>query len=236
MVVFEPDEPDWGGDDDEEIIAAIPAPKAVPRPPAQPSRWQVRVGVDLGGVLLAKLPSAQLPTVQTTNDIGIKMGYVPGSVEWFADCVANYGAENVFVVSYVQSRRLRELFAAFLFAQDGLLHVSGIPRANLVWTDSRSDKRRPFVQNDLAHFIDDQVEVLVSIRSACWERHSARPEPALFLVPTAWTKGKFSDFGRTCSDAARASEGWGEAWAIYPQSSVGRVRPWEWAAGGATDS
>ena len=38
------------------------------------------------------------------------------------------------------------------------------PRASLVWPESRSDKRRPAVQNDLAHFIDDPVEVLVAIR------------------------------------------------------------------------
>jgi hypothetical protein len=186
--------------------------------------------------LIAKLPSAQLRTVRTTNDIGIKMGYEPGAVECFADCVANYGAENVFVVSYVLSRQLRELFVGFLFAQDGLLHTFGIPRANLVWTDSKSDKWRPFIEKNLTHFIDDQVEVLVSIRGACWERRSAIPPPSLFLVPTAWTNGKFNNFGRTCSDAARASESWSEAWAIYPQSSVGGVRPWEWPARGAADS
>ena len=96
-----------------------------------------------------------------------------------------------FVASYVQSRHLRELLADFLFVffeQDGLLHTSGIPKASLVWADSRSDKRRPFVQNDLTNFIDDQVEVLLSMRGACWERRSARPPTALFLVPTAWTK------------------------------------------------
>ena len=49
MVVFEPDEPDWGVNDDEEIIPAIPVPKTVLRPPARPSGLQVRVGVDLGG-------------------------------------------------------------------------------------------------------------------------------------------------------------------------------------------
>ena len=108
--------------------------------------------------------------------------------------------------------------------------------ANLVWTDSRSDKWRPFIEKNLTHFIDDQVEVLVSIRGACWERRSARPPPALFLVPTAWTNGKFNNFGRTCSDAARASESWSEAWAIYPQSSVGGVRPWEWVDRGAADN
>ena len=114
------------------------------------------------------------------------MGYAPGAVEWLAECVANYGAENVFVVSYVQSRRLRELFADFLFAQDGLLHAAGIPRANLAWASSRSVKCRPCVQSDLCHFIGDQVEALVSIRGARGERRHARPPPALFLVPTAW--------------------------------------------------
>ena len=64
------------------------------------------------------------------------MGYAPCAVEWF-ERVTNYGAENVFVVIYVQSRRLRELFAGFLCVQDGLLHAAGIPMANLVWTDSK---------------------------------------------------------------------------------------------------
>ena len=98
------------------------------------------------------------------------MGLAPGTVEWLAERLANYGAENVFVVSYVQSRRLRELLAGFLFVQGGLLHAAGIPVASLVWADSRPDKRRPFVQNDLTHFIDNHVEALVSTRGACWER------------------------------------------------------------------
>ena len=67
------------------------------------------------------------------------MGYAPGAVECFAERVANDGAENVFVVRCVQSRRLRVLFADFLFAHDRLLHAAGIPRANLVWTYSKSD-------------------------------------------------------------------------------------------------
>ena len=58
-----------------------------------------------GGVLLAKLTSGQLPTAQTPNDIGIVMGYAPGAVERLAECVNNYGANNVFVVSFVQSKR-----------------------------------------------------------------------------------------------------------------------------------
>ena len=52
------------------------------------------MGVDLGDVLLAKLPSGELPTVQTPNDVGIKMGYAPGAADWLADCVLNYGPKN----------------------------------------------------------------------------------------------------------------------------------------------
>ena len=66
VVLEETDMPDWGDDPDvEEISPAIPARTAAPRPPAQPSHRKVRLGVGLGGVLLAKLPSGQLPTVRT---------------------------------------------------------------------------------------------------------------------------------------------------------------------------
>ena len=68
------------------------------------------------------------------------MGYAPGAFEWFSDCVLNYGPENVCVVSFVQSRCLRELLASFLFVQDGLLHAADIPRASLAWANSRSGK------------------------------------------------------------------------------------------------
>ena len=130
VVLEEPDLPGWGDDDDvEEIIPAIPVPPAVPRPPAQPRRWKVRLGVGLGGVQLAKLPPGQLPTVQTPNDIGIMMGYAPGAVDWFAECVNNYEADSVFVLSVVHSKRLCALLLDVLFAQDGLLHAAGIPRA-----------------------------------------------------------------------------------------------------------
>ena len=68
MVVLEPDEPGWGDDEDVEgVIPAIPVPKAAPRPPAQPSRWMIRLGVGLGGVLLTKLPPGQPPTAQATE-------------------------------------------------------------------------------------------------------------------------------------------------------------------------
>ena len=69
----------------------------------------------------------------------------------------------------------RELFVDFLGAQDGLPHAEGISGG---WTNSRSDKCRPFVQNDLTHFIDDQVEILASTRACCGAAMKARPPPA----------------------------------------------------------
>ena len=54
------------------------------------------MGVGLGGVLLAKLPPGQLPTVQTPRDIGIKMGYAPDAVDWLAECgLAGLSAHGV---------------------------------------------------------------------------------------------------------------------------------------------
>ena len=227
------EEPDWGDDPAVEINPEIPVP--LPRPPGPARQGCVRLGVDLGGVLFAKMPARQLRTVRTANDIGIKMGCAPGAEQWLAECVRAYGPENVWVVSYVQSDRLRDLFARFLFAPDGLLQTARIPGANLVWTNSRSDKCRPFVEKNLTHFIDDQVEVLVSIRNACWERRQERPPPALFLVPTVWADGSRGDFERTRSDALGASGAdWRPAWHIFPQTSVAQVRPWhpDWATGG----
>ena len=123
--MVEPDELGCGDDEDvAEITPAIPVPPAVPRPPTQ-RRGGVGGGGSFGcgprGCAVAKLPSGELPTVQTPNNVGIKMGHVPGAVDWLADCVLNYGTDKVYVVSFVQRRRLRELLAEFLHAQDGLL-------------------------------------------------------------------------------------------------------------------
>ena len=164
-----------------------------------------------------------------------RWGMCPALLSGSPTASKNYGPDNVYVVGFVQSVRLRDLFAEFLFVQDGPLQTARVPGASLVWTNSRSDKRWSFVDKGLTHFIDDQVEALVSIRAACWERRERARPPALFLVPTAWANGRRSDFGRTCSDAARASKGWEEEWHIYPQITVGRVCPWDpdWAAGDA---
>ena len=95
------------------------------------------------------------------------------------------------------------------------------PRASHgVWTDSRSDKCRPFVQNGLTHFIDDQAEALVSIGVPAGSGETQDLHRHCSVCPRHGPIGKFSDFGWACSDAARTSAGWSEAWSIYPQSTV----------------
>jgi hypothetical protein len=176
------------------------------------------MGVDLGGVLLPKLPARLLPTIRTPEDVA-RLGLAR---EWFKECVHYCGPENVFIISYVGSPRLRDLFGRYLQGPSGLLTTTGIPPRNLVWTDSKIGKAAPFVAKALTHFVDDQVDVLTSIRAACWER--GRTHPTLLLVPTRWADGTSSDFERCCSSAARA--GYNVPWCIFPTRSLGDVRPW----------
>jgi hypothetical protein len=216
LVAAPEDEPDWGCSEDEQVLPEVQMPIAeVPR--ALPAHW-VRMGVDLGGVLLPKLPARQLRTIRTPEDVA-RLGLAR---EWFEECVHYCGPENVFIISYVGSPRLRDLFGRYLQGPSGLLTTTGIPPRNLVWTDSKIGKAEPFVANGLTHFVDDQVDVLTSIRAACWER--GRTPPTLFLVPTRWADGTSSDFERCCSSAARA--GYKVPWCIFPARSLGDVRPW----------
>ena len=84
------------------------------------------------------------PPPRNTQHILIRPGRVEGAKR------GNKKLENLKLPRVVRSRRR--------------LHAAGIPRASLVWPEPRSGKRRPVVRNDLTHFIDDQVEALVSIR------------------------------------------------------------------------
>ena len=214
--------PDWGGSDEDEVpVVTLPVPAQLPHTPAPIRRGWLRIGVDLGGVLLPKFPVNRLGKLRTPADLA-SLGYAPGVQEWFAECAAHCGPENIYVISYVSSQRLRALFSAFLCGPGGLLTVSGVPRENLTWTDTRAAKVQPFVPLFLTHFIDDQVEVLTAIRAACWEER--RAPPTLFLVPTQWADGKSTDFGRVCADAASA--GWQLPWCLFPARSAPDVRPW----------
>jgi len=199
-----------------------PQPKAMPRPV-----WRGRVGVDLGGVLLAKVRSTELGKARAAQDMRRLLQCTADSDGWLADCVANCGAGNVFVVSFVGWGK-RRLFEQFLFDSGGLLQRHGIQRGNLIWTDSREAKKTPFLDKNLDLFIDDQVEVLIAIRSHCWMHRRDRP-PALYLVPTAWDTKVAPNHAvqRVSADAVQANDGWrDDAWHIHAVRSVGAVRPW----------
>jgi len=222
LYAMDDDLPDWGPSSDEDEVAVVPpsVPQWLPRPPGR----RVRIGVDLGGVLLPKMPTNQLGKLRTQADLS-SLGYVPGAQEWFAEAVAQCGAEDIYVISYVSSQRLRNLFSSYVCGPSGLLTRWGVPRENLIWTDSKDSKAQPVIAKCLSHYIDDQVDVLTSIRAACWDRRLEAP--TLFLVPTQWAGGSSSHFGRVCADTANANQFWQLPWCLFPAPSVGDVRPWQ---------
>ena len=74
------DLPDWGGSCDEDEVAVVPppVPQSLPRPPpTPPGRRCVRIGVDLGGVLLPKFPTNRLGKLRAHADLfqlGLRAG------------------------------------------------------------------------------------------------------------------------------------------------------------------
>ena len=136
---------------------------------------------------------------------------------------SKHGAEDIYVISYVSSQRLRDLFSSYVRGPSGLLTRWGVPRENLIWTDSKASKAQPVIAKFLSHYIDDQVNVLTSIRADGWERRLEAP--TMFLVPTQWADGSSSHFGRVCADTANANTGWQLPLCLFPAPSVGDVRP-----------
>jgi len=175
-------------------------------------------------VLLSKVHGEALGRAKSVADMRQLMMAAPGAPEWLADCVAQLGADNVFVVSCVRSRKTRQLFEQFLFESGGLLQRVGINQQNHIWTDARDDKRWPSLQNALDVFIDDQLDVLLAIRMQCWQERRSNP-PMLYLVPTVWHRGA-ATWTRTWNDATRANDGWDAPWTITPMTPVAAVCPW----------
>ena len=81
--------------------------------------------------------------------------------------MAQCGPENIYVISYVSSQRLRKLLSLYVCGPSGLLTRLGVPRENLIWTDTKASKAPPVIAKFLSHFSADQVDVLTSIRAAC---------------------------------------------------------------------
>ena len=125
----------------------------------------------------------------------------------------------------MSSQRLRDLFSSYVCGPSGLLSRFGVPRENLIWTDTKASKAQPVIAKALSHFIDDQVNGLTSIRAACWEHRVAAP--TMFLVPTQWADESSSHFGRVCANTANANKSWHLPWCLFPVPSVGDVRPWQ---------
>lgn len=219
----------WGAADKAEGDVATAEPfddedMDVPVPRPLPQQRRRRVGVDLGGVLTPKLPMEELRRCRTRADVD-RIGFVPGASEWFRQTARECGPENLFIISYIRSQRVRDLFTDFL-GGSGLLHETGVPRENLIFTDARSGpdgKGHVFVRFHLTHFVDDQSEVLMDILDATWRDRREEPPLGLFLVPTCYFPEKFGDI-RCCHAAARKASQWGAPWCIYVAPSLADVQ------------
>ncbi|MFN9953563.1 MAG: hypothetical protein ACK55I_10710, partial [bacterium] len=131
-------EPDWDFDDDAEVLpeahATVPMDEAPRSPPAQ----MVRMGVDLGGVIMTKPLARMLPNIRIPQDVA--RGLAAGAREWLEERVAKCGAEHEFIISWVGLPRLRGVFGRYFLGVGGLMGATGVPRGNLVWADSRVGK------------------------------------------------------------------------------------------------
>ena len=136
------DEPDYDCDVD---TAALPEPPLIlpilELPQASQARTRARMGVDRGGVLVAKVPSRLLRTIRTPAYVAVMLA--AGAREWFQEYVLNCGRGSVFIISYVVSQRLRDMFSSYLFAGHGLIGATGVPVRNRVFTGSAVLKAAP---------------------------------------------------------------------------------------------
>ena len=94
--------------------------------------------------------------------------------------------------------------------------------AFLVWTGAAGATMEHFKARRLAHFVDDTIDVLTSIRAACWHFDHTRP-PSLHLAPTQWANGRTQDFAICQASAART---WcnNSPWVIVAARSLNNVR------------
>ena len=104
----------------------------------------------------------------------------------------------------------------------------------MIWTDERTGPRgkaAAFVSRRLTHFIDDQIDVLLDIREACFHHADYMTvRPSLYLVPTVWdvrfkTSPSENSRRRCLNDIRRANEGWVQEWHIQLADSVTAVHP-----------
>ena len=237
LMALPEDDEDDGGDDGEMEAAADNNPEPLVLPSVVGFRRagvRPRLGVDLGGVLLPKFDGRDLRGL-SIEDLR-RTGFTSGAREWLRECMRALNPENVFIVSFVGSLRMRQMLISFLDAsnifdeeQSGLEH--GLPLNNLIWTDLRRGKTHGkaavFLSERLTHFIDDQIDVLMDIREACHKDANYDVVPSLYLVPTVWAARATSEgsLRRCLNDIKMANGGWEPEWRIQLADSVTAVHP-----------
>ncbi len=102
-------------------------------------------------------------------------------------------AENVFINNYMTHPRMRDMYAKCLLGAGGLMQENGVPPNNIIFTNTREGKAELFIAHDLAHFVDDAINVLTSIRVSCWNLNRS---PLFARGARAKADGTFYSFER----------------------------------------
>ena len=96
-------------------------PRTIPQAPPAHFSGQLRIGVDIGGVLVAKIQGRRWAETRTAEELAGCGGLARGAAGWFAECARGIRPETVFIISTVHSTRTRNLSGSYLLAPDGLM-------------------------------------------------------------------------------------------------------------------
>ncbi|MFM7986866.1 MAG: hypothetical protein ACKPKO_46885, partial [Candidatus Fonsibacter sp.] len=103
------DEPEWDCDGGVDVLPEVQV--IVPindLPQAPPARQRIRIGVCIGGVIFGKETQYVCRTIRTVERVAQMLA--AGAREWFQECVAMCGAENVFIIKCMTHLRMRYLY------------------------------------------------------------------------------------------------------------------------------
>lgn len=114
---------------------------------------KTKIGIDINGVLA----NNKLSHI-TTRDYSI-FSVMKNAINVIKRLVKHYGAENIYIVSRVQSHQLSFITGVWMETHN-FLQKTNIPLENVKICTRLKDKSRIAEKLNITHFIDDRPEVL----------------------------------------------------------------------------
>jgi len=112
-----------------------------------------KIGIDINGVLA----NNKLPYFKTQNYSIFSV--MENAINVVKNLVKKYGAENIYIISCVQSHQLSFITGIWMETHN-FLHKTNISLDNVIICTRMKDKSRIAEKLNLTHFIDDRPEVL----------------------------------------------------------------------------